>query len=283
MVALRQLRALGLTARAVRSRVAAGRLHPVHGGVYAVGHCVLTIHGRWMAAVLACGPGAALSHRDAAALHRLMRPTRTAIDVTSPTRAGRSRAGIDVHRAGNLAPGDVTTVQGIPCTTLARTLLDLAEVAHDRTLQKALEQAERLDLLDARSLRDVLSRNPTRRAAPRLHRALHNYDPRRTLTRNEMERRFVQACTRAGLPPPEVNSWLEIPPGDWIQPDFLWRSQRVIVEADGYETHGTRRAFEDDRRRDQRTLVLGWRTVRSTWRQVEHAPEEITRTVKALI
>src|SRR5918995_5102756 len=127
VVALPQLRELGLAPSAVRSRVTRGRLHRVHRGVYSVGHPVLSVRGRWMAAVLACGPGAALSHRSAAALWGIRPSARTAIDVTVP-RHLRGRAHIDVHHANTVAAGDLTTVDRIPCTTVARTLLDLAAV-----------------------------------------------------------------------------------------------------------------------------------------------------------
>lgn len=282
VVALWQLVPLGLSAAAVRARVRRGRLHPIYRGVYAVGHRRLTAHGRWMAAVLACGPGAALSHRSAAALRGVRRSSQTRVDVISPTRAGRKRKGVNVHRATNLRPQDVEPVDGIPATTLARTFLDLAEVISERALQKALEQADRLDLLDARSLQEQAARNPARHGARRLTRALDLYDPRLTRTRNDLERDFVTACRGAVLPEPEINAALELAPGEWIQPDFLWREQRIIVETDGWDTHGTRAAFERDRRRDQRTLVLGYRTIRSTWRQLAHAPHEVIQTVRAL-
>jgi predicted transcriptional regulator of viral defense system len=282
VVALRQLVALGLSAPAARARVREGRLHPVHRGVYAVGHELLTGRARGMAAVLACGPGAVLSHRSAADLHGLRESARASHDVTSPRRAGRSRPGIDVHRAAGIA-GHMTTVDGIPCTSVARTLLDLAEVVGPHAVQKALERAEILQVLDVRALYEVTSQASGRRAAPRLMAALMRYDPRLTLTRYELERLFLAMCDAAGIPRPKVNSWLELAPGDWIQPDFLWQPDRLIVETDGFETHGTRAAFERDRRRDQRTLVAGYRTLRSTWRQVIDTPADVAGAIVSLL
>jgi Transcriptional regulator, AbiEi antitoxin len=165
VVALRQLPELGLSSSAVRSRVASGRLHRVHRGVYAVGHRVLGVEGRWIAAVLACGRDAVLSHRSAAALWSLRPTTRTAIDVTVPRRVGLSRPGIDVHRATGLEPGDLTRVRGVPCTTVARTLVDLAEVIDRRELARACEQAEVLRRFDARALEGALARTTGRHGA----------------------------------------------------------------------------------------------------------------------
>ena len=144
VIALRQLRRFGMTADAVRKRVSAKRWRRVHRGVIAVSHARLTRRGHYMAAVLACGPGAALSHREAAALRGVRRSNRSRIDVTSPARRGRTIAGIEVHSATTLRPEDVEEVDGIPCTTLARTLLDLAEVLSRREVERAIDEADRI-------------------------------------------------------------------------------------------------------------------------------------------
>jgi hypothetical protein len=283
VVSLLQLPALGLGARAVRDRVAAGRLHRVHRGVYAVGHPRLTISGRWMAAVLACGPGAVLSHRDAAALWDIRKSGRAAIDVTTPRRGGRSLSGIDVHRTRRLLPQDATNVDGIPCTTVARTLLDLAEVVNRRQVERACDQADLERLLDATALDAVLSRAQGRRGSPVLRAILDGHAIGQTVTRSEMEERFLAVCDRAGLPRPEVNVWIALPHGGHAQADFLWREHRLIVETDGRAAHGTRRAFEHDRRRDQRLVLAGWRVIRVTWRQLTQESEELARILQALL
>jgi Protein of unknown function (DUF559)/Transcriptional regulator, AbiEi antitoxin len=283
VLSLLQLRALGFGTRAVSARVAAGRLHRVYRGVYAVGHPRLTIKGRWMAAVLACGPGAVLSHRDAAALWGIRKSGRAAIDVMTPRRGGRSLSGIDVHRTRRLQPEDTTKVAGIPCTTVARTLLDLAEVVNRRQVERACDQADLERLLDATALDAVLSRANGRRGAPVLYAILDEYAIGQTVTRSEMEERFLALCERAGLPRPEVNAWIVRPDGAHAQADFLWREQRLIVETDGRAAHGTRRAFEHDRRRDQQLMLAGWRVIRVTWRQLTREPEELARTVQALL
>ena len=165
VVGLTQLKALGLTASGVRNRVASSRLHRVYRGVYAVGRSRLTSEGRWMAAVLAYGPEAALSHRSSAA-HRGLRPdNRATTDISLPRRSARTRAGVRVHATTTLRPEDVTIHEGIPCTTVARTLLDLAEVISRRGVERAVEQAEVLRVFDGRAVDAVLARAAGRRGA----------------------------------------------------------------------------------------------------------------------
>jgi predicted transcriptional regulator of viral defense system len=160
VVALAQLMALGLGARAVRARVAAGRLHRIHRGVYAVGHALVTAKGRWMAGVLACGAGAALSHRSAAALLDVRPSTSILIEVVVPRRRSSAPRGIVARYRSALAPADVTVVDAIPCTSVACTLLDLAAVEPDRIVEKACDRAEQLQIFDLRALEDILARNP---------------------------------------------------------------------------------------------------------------------------
>ena len=282
-MALRQLRGLGLSAAAVRSRVAAGRLHRVHQGVYAVGHSVLSVHGRWMAAVLAGGEGAVLSHRSAAALWGLRPSNRERIEVTVPRGGGRSRPGIQMHRSATLTPTQTTTHADIPTTTVARTLLDLADVVTKRQLERALEQAEILHLLDAQAVRDALENATGRHGAAALRELLADHHPGDTITRNELEERFLALCAAARLPRPRVNAWIALARGNAVQADFLWPAHRLVVETDGHATHGTRRAFERDRRRDQRLMAAGYRVMRCTWRQVVARPGELGNTLAALL
>jgi predicted transcriptional regulator of viral defense system len=271
VVALAQLVELGLSESAVRGRVAAGRLHRMHLGIYAVGHRILTPRGRWMAAALACGPGAVLSHRSAGALLGIRRSASSKIDVTAPRR--RRIAGIETHEA-QLASAETITVDGVPTTTVARTLLDLAAVLDRQSLEKAINEAEVLRLIDLKAVNATLERAGRRRGTAALRETLANLDPLQAQTRNELERRFLSLCRGAELPLPEVNAWLTVE-GESLQPDFLWREHRLIVETDGFTTHSTRRAFERDRRRDLALLRAGYRTVRVTWRQVTSAPDEV--------
>lgn len=281
VLSLGQLRAFGLSSSSVRGRVAAGRLHRVHRGVYSLGHRLLSDRGLWMAATLACGDGTALSHRSAAALWGIRPTARAAIDVLSPRRSGRTLAGIDVHRATTLAATDVATREAIPCTTVARTLLDLATVIDSRALARACERAEALEVLDLEAVEDLLARSARRPGVPALRAVVGNDRPLE-FTRSELERRFLALCERSGLPRPRVNVWIPLE-GDGVEADFVWDRERLIVEVDGYAAHRTRPAFERDRVRDQRLMLAGWRVVRVTWRQIVRDPRGVAATIATLL
>jgi very-short-patch-repair endonuclease len=271
-----------MTTAGVRSRVEVGRLHRVHQGLYAVGHSVLSREGRWMAAVLACGSGAVLSHCSAAALWGIREDRGGSIDVTAPNRRGRIPRGIAAHRDGSLAPADRTNLHGIPCTTIARTLLDLAAVVPVWELRKAVAEAEVLRVLDLASMHELIRRSRGCRGVARLRLLLEELDPATKRTRSELERRFLHMCSAAGLPRPEVNSSLDVGDG-WLEADFLWRGARLIVEADSRRFHDTGSAFERDRRREQRLQLAGWRVSRCTWAQVEREPRELAATIRGLL
>jgi predicted transcriptional regulator of viral defense system len=213
VVTRRQLLALGLSRNVVNRWLRDGRLHPLHRGVYAVGHPRITIDGAWMAAVLASGPGAVISHRSAAMLWGIRRTDRTRIEITAP-RAGRSRASIEWHESP-LADDEVTVVRGIPVTTVPRTLLDLAAVLNERQLARALNEAEVQRLGDALSLDDVVRRHPNRQGVTRLRALTSAVDA--GVTRRELEKRFREFIARTGLPRPQFNAhvyastrWFEI-------------------------------------------------------------------------
>jgi predicted transcriptional regulator of viral defense system len=282
---LAQLIELGLSAAAVRKRTSAQRLHRVHPGVYSlVPAKLLRREGHWMAAVLACGPGAVLSHQTAAALHGLRGTNRAKIDVTVPGRSARKHPGIDIHRSRTLTPADTTIVNGIPCTTVARTLLDLAEVVSRRALERAFDQAEILQVFDLRALEDQLERNPTRAGARAVRRVLDEHYVGSTLTQSELEEAFLALCRRIDVPAPELSKWIDFGDGEpMIWADFAWCEQRVIVETDGRKVHGTHQARERDPRRDQRAMLAGWRPVRTTWRQVTRKPRELEAILGALL
>ncbi len=263
-------------------RLAAGRLHRVHRGVYAVGHSVLGIEGRWMAAVLAVGKGAVLSHHSAAALVGLRPTSRAQIDVTT-TASTRSRAGIQVHRVRALPSDEVHTARAIPCTTVARTLLDLAEVVPRRELERALDQAEVARLFDLDGIDRALRDHPTRRGSAILRALLAEYAIGRDVTRSELEERFLEACERFGLARPEVNVPLRLSWGETAVVDALWRRERLVVETDGRAFHSTTAAFERDRRRDAELQLVGWRVVRFTWRQVVGDPAGLAAVLQGLL
>lgn len=282
---LDQITALGISASAVYQRAACGRLLRVHRAVYSlVPPTLLSRDGRYLAAVLACGPGAVLSHRSAADLLALRATSRTRIEVTVPGRARRAHAGVQVHRSTLRADQDVTVVRGIPVTTVSRTLLDLAHVVRPRELERAVDQAEITHRLNQTALDDQLRRNNGRPGAPRLRALIEREYGPPALTRSELEERFLALCRHRRLPAPEVNALVALPDGGPpLRVDFLWRAQRLVVETDGRETHGTAFAFEDDRRRDQRATLAGWRVVRVTWGQVTDEPDVVARLVADLL
>jgi predicted transcriptional regulator of viral defense system len=275
LVARAQLIALGLGHRAIDHRVACGRLHVVHHGVYAVGHRRLTRQGHWMAAVLAAGPEAVLCRRAAAALWDLRRSAQTRIEVSTPHRR-RHRPGIEVHRV-RLQPDEMTVIDGIPVTTVARTLLDLAAVLPRPQLERAIERAEALRLAERVSLDALLRRRRGHRGTAALRETLEK-DVHPALTRSELEDRFLNFLGAHDLPRPEVNTLVE-----GLEVDFLWRAQGLVVEVDGRETHGTRAAFERDRERDRILQAHGWRVVRITWRQLHEAPDAVAADLARLL
>ena len=283
---LAQLLELGLSDSAVHKRTAFGRLHRIHRAVYSlVPRRLLNREGRFMAAVLAAGPGAVLSHRSAAELHGLIKTDRARIDVTvRGSGTLRRRPGLEIHRSRTLISADTTIVDGIPCTTIARTLLGLAGVVRDRTLERALDQAAVLERLDAVALDDQLERNPTSRGEPRLRAVLTHHRAGATVTDSELEERMLAVCRAANLPDPEVQVWIvpdDEPPA--IRVDFAWRDQRLIVETDGRRSHRTDRAFEIDRDRDQRLAVAGWTVIRVTWRQLQNEPGTVALRIARLL
>ncbi len=279
VVALAQLEDVGLSVRAVQKRVARGRLYRVHEGVYAVGHPLIGRDGRFMAAVLACGSGALLSHCSAAELWGLRQSGDNTVDVTAPNRRGRIPALIDAHRDGLLVAGDRTRRRGIPCTTVSRTLLDLAGVVSPWELRKAVSEAEVLRILDIAEVRTLARRCRGRRGVARLRLCIDEISPATRKTRSELERSFLRRCERNGLPRPEVNVPLDVG-GIKLRPDFLWRDARVILEADSRRYHGTGSAFELDRQREQRFFAAGWHVVRCTWRQVELEPQLLLTSLR---
>jgi predicted transcriptional regulator of viral defense system/very-short-patch-repair endonuclease len=276
VITTRQLAELGLRQRAVSHRAAAGRLHRIHQGVYAVGHPLLSLRGRWMAATLTCGSGAVLSHAAAAALWELRATSATTIDVTVPTAGGRRRrAGLRVHRDPALAADEVTVRDGIPVTTPARTILDLAARLSERELERLLDQAEVERLADMFSFDAVLAKHAGHHRAAKLGRTLAHHAPGTTLTKSELEERFLAVCRAHGLPQPRVNATVA-----GLEADFVFDApHRLVVETDGWRYHGTRAAFERDRARDARLARARYRTLRFTDRQIAHDAEMVADTI----
>jgi very-short-patch-repair endonuclease len=258
-----QLLKAGVSERAIKHRANAGRLHPLYRGVYVVGHRVLSPRGRWMAATLASN--GVLSHRSAGALWGV-RPWTGRIDLTTP-RTRAKRPGLLLHRAV-LPPDEVTIHDGIPVTTPARTLLDLAGVLQRHQLQQAINEAEILRLEGPHNL---TSRYPTKRGT----RALRTLAPP-THTRRDLEARFHTFLNDRRFPRPQTNTVIK---GKEV--DFAWPAHRLIIELDSWEYHRTRTAFEDDRRTDRRLKATGWTVIRITWRDLDE-PDVLETELRAL-
>ena len=271
-----QLLELGMGAEAIKYRLRRGSLVRLHDGVYAVGGTPATQERRWAAAVLACGEGAVLSHLSAAALWRLRDADPAVIDTSLASRRMRSREGIRAHRPMRLDKKDTATHRGIPVTTVPRTLIDLAEVLGTRTLERTLDEAEYLGLLDRGALASALERNGTRTGTARLRAVLARHEPGTTRTRSPLEEAFLLLTRRAGLPQPEVNARL----GPFTI-DFLWRKERLAVETDGRRSHERDRQRERDSTRDAWLAAHGYRPLRFTWAQVTQRPEEVVAALEA--
>jgi predicted transcriptional regulator of viral defense system len=272
MITLPQLQSLGLTASGVRMRVAAGRLHRRYRGVYSVGHDITPWQGYFMAAVLACGEGAVASHEAAGRILGLLENAGR-LHVTVPGRRVRI-AGIDTHMTSRLAPDEVTIEDRIPCTSVARTIVDVAERGDRRRTERMMDRAEQLRIFDLVAIQRVLDRGGGR-SGTRLVRSLLGTESG-GLTRNELEERFFGICESAGLPRPHVNLPIVLDDGGpHVVADFAWPELKLVVETDGWTSHGTRLAFVEDRRRDRRLAKAGWQPYHFAWEEVEHEPARV--------
>ena len=268
----------GLTRKMVDGHARRGSLVRLHRGVYALGHRQLRREGFWLAAVLASGPGAVLSHREAAALHGIRQSNRPRVDVTVRTSRGRTSPQIAAHHAPTLDAEDITTVDGIPVTTVARTLVDLATVLAPDHLAKAIGEAERLRLFDLRKL-DESRERVRHRTGPghaRLTTALAEQRAlATTLTRSALEDAFLKAIRNAGIPVPRTNA-----PLHGFEVDALWPAQRLVVELDGYAYHHTAPAFQRDRTKSNVLTMAGYTVLRFTRDDVMRRPGWIVEVVR---
>jgi very-short-patch-repair endonuclease len=279
VVSRAQLLAAGLTSGAIKHRLRAGRLHRVHSGVYRAGHNAPIDGAREMAAVLACGAGAVVSHRSAASLWQLLpypaqeRP----IDITVAGRDPGTRRGLRVHRVTALDERDVGSVRGVPVTAPARTILDLAAVLSSHELERALAEAQVRRLVRRRDLVDQLERSRGRPGTRMLRRILA-LEGGPAPTRSDAERRMMRLVRAAELPVPRVNSRL-----GRYEVDFLWPKQRLVVEVDSFRFHSPRARFERDRARDAALAAAGYTVIRVTWRQLVDAPEAVAARIAAAL
>jgi very-short-patch-repair endonuclease len=279
VVARRQLNDLGLRSDAIARRAAGGMLHPLHGGrVYSVGLASLTKRGVYLAATLAGGPDAWLSHRSAGDLWGL-RPSSAVVEITV-CQAAAPIPGVRVHRSRMLDPVDFTVREGIPVTSVARTLLDLASVLRPADLIVAIDRAERLNLFDLTAVVDVLSRARGRKGARALRRAIAAYKP--STQKSELERRLKRLLEkRPDLPGPSFNVLVD---GEAAthEVDAFWPDERLVVQVDGFEFHRTRRDRERDAASDADLELAGFRVMRLTWDDVnEHGDRTLRRVALA--
>jgi Protein of unknown function (DUF559) len=275
VVAWAQLAALGVTAREVQVRIAAGRLHRIHRGVYGVvGDKLLRREGRWLAAVFAIGEGAALSHRSAGSLWGLLSSSGRAPEV-AVARKVKPRSGIHLHCLRSLPEGHTTARNGIPCTTVARTIVDLAALLPARRLEQVIGQAEILRLFDRTEIEAILAASP-RAGGSRTLRSLLGSDFTTSLTRSELEAGLLALCDDARLHRPELNVPYTLPDGTEIVIDALWRSARLAVELDGRAYHSSWRAQVRDRRRDAQLTLAGLKPLRFTVSDVTGANRSAT-------
>jgi very-short-patch-repair endonuclease len=272
-----QLVSLGVGRRTIERWVASGRLRAVHLNVYAVGPQPLARHARWLAAVLAKGPGAVLSHESAAALWRLAGDRRE-VHVTAPSgRHGRGRSGIHLHR-GKIARDEWMVREGIPVTTVARTLFDIAETVEPPQFKSAWDEADRLRLLRIPQVTTIYDRHRGRRARSSIRpfllaEARHVED-----SASPLEERFAAFVVAHRLPSPQTNVLVD---GDEV--DVLWPEARLIVELDSWEFHAHRAAFEKDRNRDTDHLLADYRTIRVTHRRLSYEPDRLAGQIRALL
>jgi very-short-patch-repair endonuclease len=284
VVSRSQLRALGLSDGQVTYATEVGFLTPLFRGTFAVGHTALGNLGPMQAAVLACGPRTLVSHGSAAALLGLSERPPALIHVISAGERGRGIDGIRWHRVPVPGPDEATSRHGIPCTTVSRTLVDLAGSVGAATLRSLVEEAGVQRSLDVRAIDRVLSRR-RRRGGPRLRRLLAPWrvaGEELPSLRSRLEAKLWPRLVERGIPLPQTNRRLDL---DWarLEVDFLWAERRLVVETDGAETHATAPAFNRDRWRDQLLVAAGYRVIRVTWAQLEDEPRAVVDRILRIL
>jgi very-short-patch-repair endonuclease len=281
VVSRQQLLDLGFGRRGIQRRIESSRLSPLHPGVYAVGHRSVPKQGWWMAAVLASGPDAVLSHRTAAALWSLRGYSGGAIHVTAPHKSASSKR---VRRHHSPLPADeVALKDGIPATSVHRTIYDLSATVSVDEVIAMIKEAEYRNLWDRLSLWDLLERYPGKRGSRNLRFALKRLREEPTgRKRSKLEERFAPFLRRHHLPLPRFNDWIALEPKGY-RVDCHWPNVRLIVELDGWQGHSSRSAFQDDRARDRALRVAGYSVIHLTWAQLDSEPEAVAADLRALL
>ena len=280
-----QLCTLGISRREISRAQESGRLHRVFHGVYAVGHPNIGVKGRLKAAALACGSGAVISHRSAGALLGLLDKGPVVIDVIAPPERGRKIEGICFHRVRPPRREETGTVEGIPCTSPARTLVDLSGTVGDYTLRSCFERAAQRQMLDIPAIEAAA--DPGRRGAPALRILARKWRDAAPLARNSrlkspLEAKVLPLVVQRGFPAPLTNAPVALAKGQ-IEVDFLWPDHHFVLEADSRDFHATDQAFERDRWRDRELLRVGYSTLRITSRQAEAEATAIAEAIAACL
>jgi uncharacterized protein DUF559 len=264
----------GLRAGAIQRLIEAGWLHPLHKGVYAVGHPGISWLGRCSAVVLASGPGAVLSHPPAAGLWEVRRTSSPVLHVTVP-RPRHGPRGVKVHRVRSLHAEDIAEIEGIPVTSLARTLLDNAEVLPLRQVVRMIEEAERRQIFDLGAVERLLARSHGRHGVKPLRAAMEAINGEPARVNSDWERDFLDFCADYGIPRPELNVIVA-----GYEVDALWRDAKLVVELDSWSHHRARSAFENDREKLAALQLAGFVVLPITWRRLEREPEAVARQIK---
>jgi very-short-patch-repair endonuclease len=275
LVTTRQLRAAGLTSEAVSRWVATGRLHPVHRTVFALGRPTGGPRARLRAVALACGPGTLISHRSAAWL----------LGLREVDPAGRKIDGIRVHLVPYPAPSEVRTAYGIPCTTVARTIVDLAGTQGVDQLRDAVAMAATRRVLDIAAVDAVLAKSSRRRGVPTLRAVIDEWRPvaeraKHSTFRSLFEAKLLPLIAAAGLPLPAVNAKVRTAERI-LEVDLLWATERLVLEADSRKFHAIELAFEEDHKRTRELIGAGYEVLRATWREVEDEPDAVFAVLRA--
>lgn len=275
-----QLKELGLGEKMIKTRIANSGLIRLHRGVYAVGHRALTVESRWMAAVLAHGPEAVLSHRSAGQLWGIYPRSRIVPEVTCPG-SKKTKRGIVAHR-GSLPEDEVGRVRGIPVTSVPRTMLDLTGMLSEREVERAWNEMEVREYTDRLSVPRLLERYPGRKGSVVLARLANRQALPVGITRNEFEEAFLALIDRHRLPRPRMNAHVALR-GRFFEIDCLWQDERVAIELDGAAVHRTDRAFQDDRERDRILIAAGYRTTRVTWHHLTRTPDDLAADLRSIL
>jgi very-short-patch-repair endonuclease len=281
VVSRQQLLGLGFSRREIEQRIHSRRLNPLHPGVYAVGHRVIPRQGRWMAAVLTSGPEAVLSHWSAAALWMIRPNSREKIDVAV---LHRSRSSSSIRRHVSGVPEDERTArEGIPVTSVHRTIFDLAASEDVDVVSAMIKEAEHRRLWDRLSLPDLIERYRGKRGSRKVRTALERLGEEPAgRKRSKLEERFAPFLRQRHLPLPRFNDWIVL--GDRrFRVDCHWPGTGQVVELDGWQGHGTRSAFRDDRARDRRLRAAGYSVTRITWNQLDDEPEAVAADLRVLL